>query len=284
MRSSVTMVPVSRARSASHAAGALGGLRSFLPPLIAMKPMSLVTFSGAMTHSQWRQTGCSTSASVSQRCDVSSISVAVMPPAFTVFATFHANASSASATSRSSAVCDRRAADGAAWRACAVVSIEGVNAGSARTTASAVTMRFIERDYTHSHLTVDVALDPRVTRVQELIDAVREEAGRGKPEEDAAGGQRVEEAQRVIHAAGRRRAMHQRGADHAHRQQEQDDGAGHDPGTRDIERPRTGVAAQRRRIEIGLEMSVDGVANLEDSVERRRGPDDEDEPRAERPL
>src|SRR4051812_11761575 len=31
-------------------------------------------------------------------------------------------------------------------------------------------------------------------------------------------------------------------------------------------------------------MSVDGVANLQDSVERRRGADDENEPRAERPL
>src|SRR4051812_9419451 len=31
-------------------------------------------------------------------------------------------------------------------------------------------------------------------------------------------------------------------------------------------------------------MSVDGVANLQDSVERGRGADDEDEPRAERPL
>ena len=53
--------------------------------------MSLVTFSGVTTTSQCFQSGCSTSCSVSQRCDVRSISVAVAPVAVgSVFDTVHA--------------------------------------------------------------------------------------------------------------------------------------------------------------------------------------------------
>ena len=67
IRSSATTVPVSRAASTSHFAGAAGGFRSFRPPLMKRNPMSLVTFSGVTTTSQCFHTGCSTSASVSQR-------------------------------------------------------------------------------------------------------------------------------------------------------------------------------------------------------------------------
>jgi hypothetical protein len=89
MRSSATTVPVSRATSRSHGAGAVGGFRSLRPPPMKRNPMSLVTFSGVTTTSQCFHTGCSTSASVSHFCDVRSIRVAVAPSAGSVFDTLH---------------------------------------------------------------------------------------------------------------------------------------------------------------------------------------------------
>jgi hypothetical protein len=90
IRSSATIVPVLRAASTSHFDGVAGGLRSFRPPPMKRNPMSLLTFSGMTTTSQCFHSGCSTSFSVSQRCDVRSISVAVTPSAGSVFDTVHA--------------------------------------------------------------------------------------------------------------------------------------------------------------------------------------------------
>ena len=58
---------------------------------------SFVTFSGETTNIQCFHSGCSTSASVSQRCDVKSINVAVAPSARSVFVAFHVKLSSGAA-------------------------------------------------------------------------------------------------------------------------------------------------------------------------------------------
>ena len=108
-RSSAVTVPVSRAASTSHAGGRAGGCRSLLPPLMNSNATSLFNTAGRTTLIQCVHSGRSTSCSVSQRCDVISINVAVAPSAGSSRTTFHAKLGSGAATYRSSAVCGEAA-------------------------------------------------------------------------------------------------------------------------------------------------------------------------------
>ena len=97
-RSSAVTVPVSRAASTSQAGGRAGGCRSLLPPPMNSSATSLFSVAGRTTVIQCVHSGRSTSCSVSQRCDVISISVAVAPSAGSSRTTFHVKLGSGAAT------------------------------------------------------------------------------------------------------------------------------------------------------------------------------------------